>query len=39
VAEQKHYAEDAKKSQAEIDAIKEAKKEMRILASGIVVTQ
>jgi hypothetical protein len=39
VAEQKHYAEDAKKSQAEIDAIKEAKKELRILASGIVVTQ
>ena len=39
VAEQKHYAEDAKKSQAEIDAIKEVKNEMRILASGIVVTQ
>ena len=39
VAEQKHYAEDAKKPKSEIDAITEAKKEMRILASGIVVTQ
>ena len=39
VAEQKHYAEDAKKSQAEIDAIKEPKKEIRILASGIVIAQ
>jgi hypothetical protein len=37
VAEQKHYAEDAKKSQAEIDAIKEAKQEVRVLASGIVI--
>ncbi|MFN4892413.1 MAG: DUF4920 domain-containing protein [Bacteroidota bacterium] len=39
VAEQKHYAEDAKKSQAEIDAIKEAKQEVRVLASGIVIAQ
>ncbi|MFM7672931.1 MAG: DUF4920 domain-containing protein [Bacteroidota bacterium] len=39
VAEQKHYAEDAKKSQAEIDAIKEPKQEVRVLASGIVVVQ
>lgn len=39
VAEQKHYAEDAKKSRAEIDAIKEARQEVRVLASGIVVAQ
>ena len=39
VAEQKHYAEDAKKPQAEIDAIKEAKQEVRVLASGIVIAQ
>jgi len=39
VAEQKHYAEDAKKSQAEIDAIKEAKQEVRVMASGIVIAQ
>lgn len=38
VAEQKHYAEDAKKSQAEIDAIKEPKQEIRVLASGIVIS-
>ncbi|MBM3431405.1 MAG: DUF4920 domain-containing protein [Bacteroidetes bacterium] len=39
VAEQKHYAEDAKKSQAEIDAIKEPKQEIRVLASGIQIVQ
>jgi hypothetical protein len=39
VAEQKHYAEDAKKSKEEIDAIKEPKKEMRVLAKGIVVVE
>ncbi|MEN9549325.1 MAG: hypothetical protein RIR12_1916 [Bacteroidota bacterium] len=39
VAEQKHYAEDAKKSQAEIDAITEAKKEIKVLAKGIVVVK
>ena len=39
VAEQKHYAEDAKKSQAEIDAIKEPKQEVRVLANGITITQ
>ncbi len=37
VAELKHYAEDAKKSKAEIDAIKEPKKEIRFLANGILV--
>ena len=39
VAELKHYAEDAKKSQAEIDAIKEPLKEVRITAKGIVIAQ
>ncbi len=39
VAELKHYAEDAKKSQAEIDAIKEPSKEVRVLAKGIVVVE
>ena len=37
VDELKHYAEDAKKSQEEIDAIKEPKKELRFTASGIKV--
>ena len=37
VAELKHYAEDAKKSQAEIDAITEPKSEIRFLASGITI--
>ncbi len=37
VDELKHYAEDAKRPQAEIDAIKEPKKEIRFLASGILV--
>jgi hypothetical protein len=39
VAEQKHYAEDAKKSQAEIDAITEPKTEVKVLAKGIVVVK
>lgn len=39
VDELKHYAEDAKKSQAEIDAIKEPKREIRYTASGIVVVK
>lgn len=39
VAELKHYAEDAKKSQAEIDAIKEPLKEVRITAKGIVIAR
>ena len=37
VKELRHFAEDAKKSQAEIDAIIEPKKEVNILAKGIVV--
>lgn len=39
VKELQHYAEDAKKSQAEIDAITEPKKEIRLLASGIRVVK
>ncbi|SHE35389.1 DUF4920 domain-containing protein [Chryseobacterium takakiae] len=37
VDEQKHYAEDAKKPQAEIDAIKTPKEEIRFVANGIKV--
>ena|SRR6218665_1328578 len=37
VEELKHYAEDAKKPQSEIDAIKEPKREVRFLANGILV--
>ncbi|MBL7724057.1 MAG: DUF4920 domain-containing protein [Chitinophagaceae bacterium] len=37
VAELKHYAEDAKKTKEEIDAIKEPKKEVKVMAKGIVV--
>ncbi|WP_160137245.1 DUF4920 domain-containing protein [Chryseobacterium sp. c4a] len=37
VDEQKHYAEDAKKPQSEIDAITQPKEEIRFLASGIKV--
>lgn len=37
IDEQKHYAEDAKKSQAEIDAITEPEEEIRFMASGIKV--
>jgi hypothetical protein len=39
VSELKHYAEDAKKSREEIDAIKEPLKEVRVLARGIVVVE
>jgi hypothetical protein len=39
VAELKHYAEDAKKSKEEIDAIKEPQKEIRVLAKGIVIVE
>lgn len=39
VAELKHYAEDAKKTQEEIDAIKEPQKEVKVLAKGIVVVE
>jgi len=35
----RHYAEDAKKSQAEIDAITQPKKEISLLASGIKVVK
>ena len=37
VKELKHYAEDAKQSQEEIDAITEPKQEIKILANGIKV--
>lgn len=37
VAQLKHYAEDAGKTQAEIDAIKEPKKEVLVNATGILV--
>lgn len=39
VDEQKHYAEDAKKSQAEIDAITKPQEEIRFVASGIKVVK
>lgn len=39
VKELRHYAEDAKKTKAEIDAITEPKKEVKILAKGIVVVE
>ena len=39
VEELKHYAEDGKKPQAEIDAIKEPKQEIRFLANGIMVVK
>ncbi|MGC3943575.1 MAG: DUF4920 domain-containing protein [Chryseolinea sp.] len=39
VEELKHYAEDAKKSQQEIDAIKTPKEEIRLTASGITVVK
>ena len=39
VEELKHYAEDGKKSQAEVDAIREPKKEIRFLANGILVVK
>ncbi len=37
VKELQHYAEDAKKSKAEIDAIRQPRKEVKITAKGIVV--
>lgn len=37
VDEQKHYLEDAKKPQSEIDAITAPKKEIRFVASGVKV--
>lgn len=39
VDELKHYAEDGKKPQAEIDAITEPKQEIRFLANGILVVK
>ena len=39
VAELKHFAEDAKQPQEEIDAIKEPKKEIKIMANGIKVVK
>jgi hypothetical protein len=39
VEDLKHYAEDAKRSQAEIDAIKEPKKEIQLIANGILVVK
>ena len=39
VEELRHYAEDAKKSQQEIDAIKTPKEEIRLTASGITVVK
>lgn len=37
VAELKHYAEDAKKTKEEIDAITKPEKEVKVMAKGIVV--
>jgi hypothetical protein len=39
IEELKHYAEDAKKPQSEIDAITEPKIEIRFLADGILVVK
>jgi hypothetical protein len=39
VDELKHYAEDAKKSKEEIDAITESKEEIRLTAAGILVVK
>jgi hypothetical protein len=39
VAELKHYAEDAKKSKEEIDAITQPQEEVRVMAKGIVVVK
>lgn len=39
VDELKHYAEDAKKSKEEIEAIKEPKTEVRLTANGILVVK
>jgi hypothetical protein len=39
VAELKHYAEDAKKSKEEIEAITKPEKEVRVTAKGIVIVE
>ena len=39
VSELKHYAEDAKKSKEEIDAITQPEKEVRVTAKGITIVE
>jgi len=39
VAEQRHYAEDAKKSKAAVEAITRPKSEIRLMANGILVVE
>lgn len=39
VAELKHYAEDAKKSKEEIDAITKPENEIRVMAKGILIVE
>lgn len=39
VAEQKHYAEDAKKSKSAIESINKPKSEIRLMANGILVVE
>jgi hypothetical protein len=39
VAELRHYAEDAKKSKEEIEAITQPKKELKVMAKGIVIVE
>ncbi len=39
VAELRHYAEDAKKSKEEIDAITKPEKEVKVMAKGIVIIE
>lgn len=39
VSELRHYAEDAKKSQKEIDAITKPKTEIKVMANGILVVE
>ena len=39
VVELRHYAEDAKKSKEEIEAITQPKKELKVMAKGIVIVE
>jgi ABC-type transporter Mla MlaB component len=39
VSELKHFAEDAKKSKKEIEAITQPQKQLRVMADGILVIQ
>jgi hypothetical protein len=39
VAELRHYAEDAKKTKEEIDAITKPEKEVKVMAKGIVIVE